>query len=86
MWTKNTRPKYRRDGLRYASDRTGAEWAVIEPFLPPPHKGRGRPRTTPLREVMNAIFYLAQSGSQRRLLPKDFPLHHGSALLLPLAR
>ena len=47
--------------------------AVIEPFLRPPHKGRGRPRTTPLRAVMNAIFYLAQSGCQWRLLPKDFP-------------
>src|ERR1700731_3663420 len=73
MWTKITRPKYRRDGLRYASDTTDAEWAVIEPFLPPPHKGRGRPRPTPLRAVMNAIFYLAQSGCQWRLLPKDFP-------------
>src|SRR6202521_3779054 len=73
MWTKITRPKYRRDGLRYASDTPEAEWAVIEPFLPPPHKGRGRPRTTPLRAVMNAIFYLAQSGCQWRLLPKDFP-------------
>ena len=73
MWTKITRPKYRRDGLRYASDTTDAEWAVIEPFLPPPHKGRGRPRTTPLCAVMNAIFYLAQSGCQWRLLPKDFP-------------
>jgi transposase len=72
MWTTITRPKYRRDGLRYTSDTTDAEWAVIEPFLPPPHKGRGRPRTTPLRAVMNAIFYLAQSGCQWRLLPKDF--------------
>jgi hypothetical protein len=35
--------------------------------------GCGRPRTTPLRAVMNAIFYLAQSGCQWRLLPKDFP-------------
>jgi transposase len=34
MWTKITRPKYQRDGLRYASDTTDAEWAVIEPFLP----------------------------------------------------
>ncbi len=56
-----------------SSDTTDAEWAVIEPFLPPPHKGRGRPRTTPLRAVINAIFYLAQSGCQWRLLPKDFP-------------
>ena len=33
-WTEITRPKYRRDGLRYASDTTGEEWAVIKPLLP----------------------------------------------------
>lgn len=33
-WTKITRRKYRRDGLRYASDLTDEEWALIEPLLP----------------------------------------------------
>jgi putative transposase len=33
----------------------------------------GRTRETDLREVVNAIFYIAQTGCQRRLLPKDFP-------------
>jgi transposase len=42
-WMKVTRRKYRRDGLRYASDSTDAEWAVIEPFMPSPAKC-GRPR------------------------------------------
>ena len=73
MWTEITRPKYRRDGLRYASDTTAQEWAVIAPLLPPPHEGRGRPRTTDLRAVVNAIFYIAQTGCQWRMLPKDFP-------------
>ena len=72
VWTEITRPKYRREGLRYASDTTDREWAAIAPFLPPPPR-RGRPRTTDLRVVVNAIFYLAQSGCQWRLLPKDFP-------------
>ena len=30
-------------------------------------------RARPLREVVDAIFYIAQTGSQWRLLPKDFP-------------
>jgi transposase len=73
MWTEITRPKYLRSGLRYASDTTTQEWAMIAPLLPPPHEGRGRPRTTDLRAVMNAIFYIAQTGCQWRMLPKDFP-------------
>ncbi|MGH7100331.1 MAG: IS5 family transposase [Stellaceae bacterium] len=71
-WTEITRPKYQRDGLRYASNTTDQEWAVIEPLLPPP-ADRGRRRETSLREVVNAIFYIAQSGCQWRLLPRDFP-------------
>jgi transposase len=71
-WTDITRPKYQRDGLRYASDTTDAEWAIIELQMPPP-ASCGRKRTTCLREVVNAIFYIAQSGCQWRLLPTDFP-------------
>ncbi len=72
MWCEITRLKYRRDGLRYASDMTDAEWAAIEPFMPGTCE-RGRPRTTELRAVVNAIFYIAQTGCQWRMLPKDFP-------------
>ena len=38
-----------------------------------PSKTLGRPRTTALREVVNAILYLLRSGCPWRLLPKDFP-------------
>lgn len=62
-WTGITRGKYRRDGLRYASGTTDDEWAVIEPHLPPP-AGRGRIRTTSLRDAVNAIYCIAQSGCQ----------------------
>ena len=72
VWTEITRPKYRRDGLRYASDTTDEEWAVIALYMPGPRR-RGRPRTTALRAVTDAIFYIAQSGCQWRLLPKEFP-------------
>jgi transposase len=71
-WTEITRAKYLREGLDYASDRTDAEWAVIEPHLPPKAK-RGRPRTTSLRAVVNAICYIVHTCCQWRLLPKEFP-------------
>ena len=71
-WTEITRPQYQRDGLRYASDTTDEEWALIEPHIPPP-ASCGRTRETNMREVVNAIFYIAQSGCQWRLLPKNLP-------------
>ena len=71
-WTEITRAQYRRDGLRYASDTTEAEWAVIAPLMPPARR-LGRPRQTALRAVVDAIFYILTSGCQWRLLPKDFP-------------
>jgi transposase len=72
MWDEITQRKYRREGLRYASDTTDEEWAVIEPFMPVAAE-RGRPRTTILRAVVDALFYIAQTGCQWRMLPKDFP-------------
>jgi len=72
MWTETTQAQYRRDGLRYASDVSDHEWAEIEALLPPPKK-LGRPRTTALREVVNALLYLLTTGCQWRLLPKEFP-------------
>jgi transposase len=78
-WTEITRPKYRRDGLRYASDTTNEEWALIDPLLPAPSEW-GRPRETAMRDVVNAIFYvvnaifyIAQSGCHWWMLPKEFP-------------
>ena len=72
MWTEITRKKYAREGLRYASDMTDAEWEELEPLLPP-SKRLGRPRTTEIREVVNAIFYILRGGVAWRMLPKDFP-------------
>ena len=71
-WTEITRPRYQRDGLRYASDTTDEEWAIILPHMPSPVRC-GRPRGNELREIVNAIFYIAQSGCQWRMLPRDFP-------------
>ena len=45
---------------------------MVVPFVPP-GRGGGRPRTTDMREVLNAILYLAEGGIAWRMLPKDFP-------------
>lgn len=57
---------------RYPSDLTDSQWAVLEPWIPPPRPG-GRPRKTNMREVINAIFYLSREGCSWRALPHDFP-------------
>ena len=71
-WTEITRRHYRREGLRYGSDTTDAEWFVMEPLLPPA-SALGRPRATNMRTVIDAILYIASTGCQWRQLPKDFP-------------
>lgn len=71
-WNETARRDCARRGQRYSSDRTDREWALISPFLPEARR-IGRPRTTDLREVMNAILYLASSGCAWSLLPREFP-------------
>lgn len=57
---------------RYPTDLTDEEWALIEPFLPGA-PDRGRKVTTNLRDVLDALRYLARSGGGWRMLPNDFP-------------
>jgi transposase len=71
-WDDTVRRDYARRAPRYASDLTDREWALIAPLLPP-RRLIGRPRSTDLREVVNAIFYMATTGCQWRMLPKDLP-------------
>ena len=71
-WDDTARCEHARRALRYASDVTDREWGLIAPHLPPPRR-IGRPRTADLREVVNAIFYLATTGCQWRMLPRDLP-------------
>ena len=68
----SARANYARPAQRYATDLSDAEFALIEPRLPPRNQ-LGRPRTTDLRAVLDAIFYLLRTGCQWRLLPKGFP-------------
>ena len=59
---------------RYPSDLTDEEWQLLEPLIEEidPYI-TGRPRTTELREIVNAIFYLNKTGCPWRYLPKEFP-------------
>ena len=68
MWTQKNRPRYDRDHLRYPSDLTDEEWAVVAPLIPAPRPGGGK-RRTDMRAVVNG------TGCQWRYLPKDFPPH-----------
>jgi putative transposase len=56
----------------YDTDLTDAQWAILGPLRPPP-PGGGRPRTTDLREVLNALLDVLRTGCARDLLPHDFP-------------
>ena len=74
MWTPATRGRMaeiEKKTKRYRADLTDEEGARIEPFLPGAAKS-GRPARTDLREVLNAIRYLARSDGGWRMLPKDF--------------
>ena len=71
-WTGIARREHSREGLRYPSDMTDREWLLTAPFIPPAKTG-GRRRTTDMREVANALLYIASSGGAWRMLPKCFP-------------
>jgi transposase len=72
MWTIENRSRYNRDGLRYPSDLSDAEWSHIAGLIPPGKRGGGK-RRVDLREVMNGIMYVLSTGCQWRAIPKDLP-------------
>jgi len=74
MWTKENRPLYDRSHLRYESDLTDAEWALVAPLIPPAKHG-GAHRTVDVREVLNGLLYILSTSCQWRAIPKDLPPH-----------
>jgi putative transposase len=56
----------------YPSDLTEAQWARLEPLVPPAKPG-GHPRTVEIREVINGILYRLREGCTWRALPHDLP-------------
>src|SRR5438105_11147211 len=82
MWTEITRRKYEREGQRYASDVTDAEWALIEPHMPAA-KPLGRPREIELRAV---FLYRADRLSVADATKGLSSVHDSARLFLRLAR
>jgi len=61
MWAPETR-----------AEQTDAEWLILAQLLPPP-AATGRHRCWPMREMMNAMFFVLRSGCAWRILPEHFP-------------
>ena len=72
MWTSKNRGRYDRSRLRYPSDLTDEEWALVEPLIPPAKRGGNR-RHVAEREVVNGLMYILSTGGQWRAIPKDLP-------------
>src|SRR3712207_7948313 len=72
MWKPEHRRTADRRGLRYDSDLTDEEWALVAPLIRQAKRG-GRPRSVNVREVLNAIFYVLWTGCPWKALPKDLP-------------
>jgi len=72
MWTNENRGRYDRSKLRYPSDLTDDEWALIGPLIPPAKRG-GNKRTVVEREIVNGLMYILSTGCQWASLPKDLP-------------
>ena len=72
MWTIESRARHDRSKLRYPSDLTDDEWALIKPSIPPAKRG-GRKRETDERELVNGVMYVLSTGCQWRYIPKDLP-------------
>jgi transposase len=70
MWTTENRPRYDRNGLRYPSDLTDAEWGLVKPLIPRAKRG-GRKREVVVRDVLNGVLYVLSTACQWRALPKD---------------
>jgi len=72
MWTAENRKRYDRSRLRYPSDLTDEEWALVAPLIPPAKRG-GNKRHVNVRDVMNGIMYVLSTGCQWRAIPTDLP-------------
>ena len=72
MWTPKNRGRYDRSKLRYPSDLTDDEWALVKPLIPPAKRGGNR-RHVDAREIVDGLMYILSTGCQWRALPKDLP-------------
>src|ERR1700759_1035617 len=72
MWSDENRARYDRSKLRYPSDLTDEEWALVEPEIPRAKRG-GNKRTVDVREVVHGVMYVLSTGCQWRGFRRDLP-------------
>jgi len=72
MWNAETGARHDRSKLRYPSDLTDDEWALVGPLIAPAKRG-GRKREKDERELVNGIVYVLSAGCALRFVPKDLP-------------
>jgi transposase len=58
---------------QYPADLTDRQWARLAPLLGRDTRKGARPRTYPLREVVNALLYVLRGGISWRAIPRDLP-------------
>jgi hypothetical protein len=61
MWTNENRGRFDRSKLRYPSDLTDEELALIAPVIPPAKREGGK-RTVSVRDVVNGLIYVLSTG------------------------
>jgi len=70
------------DGTIYPTDLTDEQWAFIKPHIPPSKSGTRRGGRPPVdrRLIVNGLVYIARTGCQWRMLPREFgpwpTVHH----------
>jgi transposase len=72
MWTPENRGRYDRSKLRYPSELTDDEWALVARLIPPAKRGGNR-RHVDERAIVDGLMYILSTGCQWRALPKDLP-------------
>jgi len=70
MWTNENRARYDRSKLRYPSDLTEPEWALIKPLIPRGKPG-GNKQSVDMRQVVNGLMYILSTGCQWAAIPRD---------------
>lgn len=55
---------------RYETDLSDEQWEEVRALV---ESAKGRKASVSRREIVNAILYVARTGCQWRLLPRDFP-------------
>jgi transposase len=67
----------------YDTDLTDAGWALVAPLLPPARPG-GRPRTTNIRAVLNAIFIYSEQAVSGGCFPGSS--RHGTPFITTMPK